>query len=350
MPANRDIRLLKDQASAQSGDNENIKLVTKRYAVSITDHVRTAMYADVETDPVAKQYVPQPQELITLPEENADPIGDETHTPVKGIVHRYPDRVLFKPVSVCAVYCRYCFRREMIGPQAGVLSAQERAAALAYIQNTPQIWEVILSGGDPMILSPRQMKTLMQGLADIAHVKTVRIHTRLPAADPARITEDLADALMTCGKAVYLVVHINHPQEITDDVRLALRRLHRAGINLLSQSVLLKGVNNDARTLEDLFRELVAVNVKPYYLHHPDLAPGTSHFRLSIAEGQKIIRTLLGRLSGLALPTYMLDIPGGMGKIPLTPCYLEALPSGGYRVEDYQGENHIYVPHTEQIS
>jgi lysine 2,3-aminomutase len=326
------------------------EMVAQRYAVSITNHVRTTIKGSVETDPVAKQYVPQLAELTILPEENSDPIGDDVHSPVKGIVHRYPDRVLFKPVSVCAVYCRYCFRREMIGPQAGVLKPDERKAALEYIRSHPEIWEVILTGGDPLVLSSRQLEEIMSELAKIGHVKVLRLHSRVPASDPARITEALVTALKSSGKAVYLAIHINHAQEITDDVRKALARLHEAGITLLSQSVLLKGVNDNAQTLETLFRELIALNVKPYYLHHPDLAPGTSHFRLSIAEGQEIMRTLLGRLSGIALPTYMLDIPGGMGKIPLTPCYLEALENGGYRVEDYQGGAHTYAPHTERPS
>lgn len=324
------------------------EMVAQRYAVSITKHVRTTIKDSVETDPVAKQYVPQLAELTILPEENSDPIGDEVHSPVKGIVHRYPDRVLFKPVSVCAVYCRYCFRREMIGPQAGVLKPDERKAALEYIRSHPEIWEVILTGGDPLALSSRQLEEITIELAKIGHIKVLRLHSRVPAADPARITEALVTALKGSGKAVYLAIHINHAQEITDNVRKALARLHEAGITLLSQSVLLKGVNDNAQTLETLFRELIALNVKPYYLHHPDLAPGTSHFRLSIAEGQAIMRTLLGRLSGIALPTYMLDIPGGMGKIPLTPCYLEALENGGYTLEDYQGRAHTYTPHTER--
>jgi lysine 2,3-aminomutase len=329
-------------AQGETRQDDVTRIVAKRYAVAITPHVQSTIKGDVHSDPVAKQYVPQLGELKILPDENVDPIGDDVHSPVKGIVHRYPDRVLFKPVSVCAVYCRYCFRREMIGPQAGVLRPEERKAALAYIRENPQIWEVILTGGDPLVLSSRQISEIMEDLAAIPHVKVVRLHTRVPVADPARITDKLLSALQASGKAVYLAVHINHAQEITDSVRETFARLHKAGINLLSQSVLLKGVNDSAETLATLMRELVCLNVKPYYLHHPDLAPGTSHFRLSIKEGQAIMRELLGRLSGIALPTYMLDIPGGMGKIPLTPCYLEELQTGGYMLEDYQGHAHIY--------
>lgn len=338
----------KRQLLSQTPEDEAIaEAVGRRYAIAITDHVAGTINGDVQSDPVAKQYIPQLDELKILPDENPDPIGDDAHSPVKGVVHRYPDRVLFKPVSVCAVYCRYCFRREMVGSQAGVLKPTEREAALAYIRAHPEIWEVILTGGDPLVLSARQLGEIMDEIAAIDHVKVVRVHTRVPVADPARISDQLVSALKRPDIATYMAIHINHAQEITDEVRTALAALHAGGINLLSQSVLLRGVNDKAEILDTLFRELVALNVKPYYLHHPDLAPGTSHFRLSIKEGQAIMRALQGRLSGIALPTYMLDIPGGMGKIPLTPCYLEQLQTGGYAIEDYQGLSHIYAPEAE---
>ena len=333
--------------TSKGGDDTPVLL--KRYAYRITDTIKSTIKGGIKNDPVAKQYIPQTQELKILPEENTDPIGDETYSPIKGIVHRYPDRVLFKPANVCAVYCRYCFRREHVGPGSDILNPQERQAALDYIRAHPEIWEVILTGGDPLVLSARQLSEIMSALNDIEHVKVIRIHTRVPIADPQRVTSSLIKALQTKTnqsvsnkKAIYMALHINHAQEIIPDVENALNALHNAGINLLSQSVLLKGVNDNAQILEDLYRELTALNVKPYYLHHPDLAPGTSHFRLSIEEGQNIVRKLLGRLSGLCQPTYMLDIPGGHGKVPLTPCHLEPLKDGGYTIEDYQGQAHIY--------
>ncbi|MCC6597818.1 MAG: lysine-2,3-aminomutase-like protein [Alphaproteobacteria bacterium] len=338
------------RASTPEDAGENgLGIVTRRYAVGITDHLAEVIDGAGPDDPVALQYVPQVQELKILPEELVDPIGDEAHSPVKGIVHRYPDRVLFSPISICAVYCRYCFRREKVGKPEGVLKTAERKAALDYIRTHPEIWEVILTGGDPLVLSPRQLGEIMKALGEIEHVKIVRIHSRLPVADPVRAGEDMIAAMKKAGKAVYLAVHINHEREITDEVRTALLRLHGAGINLLSQSVLLRGVNDNADTLAALFRALVGLNVKPYYLHHPDLAPGTSHFRLSIAEGQEIMRALLGRLSGIALPTYMLDIPGGMGKIPLTPSYIEPFEGGGYSARDYKGRTHVYTPQIEKV-
>lgn len=318
----------------------------KKYTYRVTETVKNAIKGNIHADPVAKQYIPQDKELITHPEENPDPIGDNAYTPVKGIVHRYPDRVLFKPANVCAVYCRYCFRREAVGEGAEILNANERADALNYIRNHPEIWEVILTGGDPLVLSPRQLGEIIQDLNTIDHVKIIRLHSRVPIADPARVTTKLINTLANADiiKPVYIALHINHAQEITQDVRRAIQDLHRAGISLLSQSVLLKGVNDNPDSLADLYRELVALHVKPYYLHHPDLAPGTSHFRLTIAEGQKIIKALRGKISGLCQPTYMLDIPDGHGKIPLTPCYLTELEKDTYTVENYKGESFHYPP------
>lgn len=313
------------------------------HAYKITDQIKRTIKGPVTSDPVAKQYIPQDQEDIITPEENSDPIGDDAHNPVKGIVHRYPDRVLLKVTNVCAVYCRYCFRKDMIGPDAEPLKQDDLSGALDYIRGQKDIWEVIITGGDPFVLSPRRLRDLMAQLEDIEHVRIIRFHTRVPIADPERITKNLCAALKG-KKPVYVVVHINHEQEITPDVRNAVTMLKEFGVSLLSQSVLLKGVNDNAQALEGLFRSLVAMHIKPYYLHHPDLAHGTSHFRLSITEGKRLMKELQGRVSGLCLPTYMLDIPGGHGKVPLTPCYVEALNDKTFAIEDYNGKEHIYPP------
>ncbi len=320
-------------------DLKAIEAVSRRYAVGITDHVMGAIQHP--RDAVAKQYVPDIRELKISPEERVDPIGDEKHSPVKGIVHRYADRVLLKLTHVCAVYCRYCFRREMVGPGSDVLKPQERKAAIDYIRGDRSIWEVILTGGDPLALSARQLKETLDELCAIDHVKVIRIHSRVPVADPRRVTADLCAALKR-DKAVYVAVHINHPQEITPEVIAAFKMLQESGCVLLSQSVLLKGVNDDAVILENLFRELAALRVKPYYLHHPDLAPGTKHFRLSIRRGQAIMKQLLGRLSGICQPHYMLDIPDGFGKVPIGPGYAQQIEEGTYRIEDYQGGQRAY--------
>ena len=282
---------------------------------------------------------------MTLPEERADPIGDHPNSPVEGIVHRYPDRVLLKAVHVCPVYCRFCFRREMVGPQGlGTLSDRALEAALAYIAQHDEIWEVILTGGDPLVLSPRRLTTILTRLARIDHVKVVRFHTRVPVVEPERIDRELLAALKASGKTVYVALHANHPREMTAAARAACARLVDAGVAMVSQTVLLRGVNDDAETLAALMRAFVENRIKPYYLHHPDLAPGTSHFRLTIAEGQALVAALRGRVSGLCQPTYVLDIPGGHGKAPIGPGYLTESGDGCFTVRDYRGEDHRYPP------
>jgi lysine 2,3-aminomutase len=314
--------------------------VAERYAVAITPILADLIDASDAHDPIARQFVPDERELAFQVEERPDPIGDEAHSPVEGIVHRYPDRVLLKLVNACAVYCRFCFRREMVGPGRGALSPAQLAGAFDYISRTPQIWEVILTGGDPLLLTPRRLKDVMARLAAIDHVKVIRIHTRMPIAAPQRISAPLVAALRP-GKATFVVLHANHARELTAQARGACARIVDAGIPMLSQSVLLRGVNDDVETLGALMRALVECRIKPYYLHHPDLAPGTAHFRTSIGEGQAMLRALHGRYSGLCQPHYVLDIPGGHGKAPVGPTYLSA--DGAY-VTDFQGVRHAYPP------
>ncbi|MCB9977234.1 MAG: lysine-2,3-aminomutase-like protein [Rhodospirillales bacterium] len=320
-----------------------------RYAVGVNAQVeRTLAGTDNPLlDPVGRQYLPSPEELKVLPEELGDPIGDLPHSPVKGIVHRYPDRVLLKISNICAVYCRYCFRREMVGPGQDVFSDDDLEVALAYIEATPAIWEVILTGGDPLVLSARRLEDVLSRLNRISHVQVVRIHSRVPVADPQRITDTICNVLKSSGRPIYLVIHINHAQEITPEVEVALAQLRAAGCSLLSQSVLLKGVNDDPAVLESLFRRLIGLHVKPYYLHHPDLAVGTGHFRVTIERGREIMRALQGRLSGICLPRYVLDIPGGYGKVPVEHSYAVLLDEGRYVVEDIDGNLHFYPPRVE---
>lgn len=286
-------------------------------------------------DPIARQVIPDPAELTMAPHERADPIGDDALSPVKGIVHRYPDRALLKPLLACPVYCRFCFRREHVGPDGGVLTESELDAALDWIGGKPALREIILTGGDPLMLSPRRLGSLLRRVAAIPHVELLRVHTRVPAATPERVTAALASALAV-DKPVWLVLHANHARELTDEARRALARLRRAGMPLLGQSVLLRGVNDSVDALEALFRAMLAAGVKPYYLHQLDPAPGTSRFHVPIEEGQRLLRALRGRVTGLAWPTYVLDIPGGHGKVPIGPDYLE----DGGAVQDPWGGSH----------
>ena len=317
-----------------------LRPVAERYAVAVTPAIAALIDAADPGDPIARQFLPSEAELRSTPDELADPIGDEAHSPVDGIVHRYPDRVLLKLTHLCATYCRFCFRRETVGPgQSRALDGPALDAAFTYIESRPEIWEVILTGGDPLVLSPRRLQAAMQRLAGIDHVKIVRLHTRLPAVDPAAVTLELIEALSCPGKTVYVALHANHPRELTPDCRAACARLIEAGAAMVSQTVLLKGVNDDVETLGALMRAFVETRIKPYYLHHPDLAPGTSHLRVTIEEGQALMRALRGRWSGLCQPLYVLDIPGGHGKVPVGPGYLH-----DGEVEDPNGGRHAYPP------
>jgi len=321
-----------------------LRRVAEKFAVAVTEDMAGLIDPADPLDPIAAQFLPSAAELETAPDDQADPIGDERWSPLPGIVHRYPDRVLLKPILVCPVYCRFCFRREQVGRGEGLLAPADLQRAFAYIERHPEIWEVIVTGGDPFLLSPRRLAALVRRLEAVPHVAVIRFHTRVPVVEPRRVGGALVAALAS-DKAVYVAVHANHPRELTPAMREAVGRLVRAGIPVLSQSVLLRGVNDDAATLEALFRGLVAMRVKPYYLHHPDLAPGTAHFRLDIEQGRRLVAALRGRVSGLCQPTYVLDVPGGHGKMPIGPSAAVAGDRPGeWVVEDPVGRRHAYPP------
>ena len=306
--------------------------VAARYAIAVTPAMQALIAA--EGAAIARQFVPHVDELVTAAHELADPIGDDALSPIPGLVHRYPDRVLLKPLLLCPVYCRFCFRREHVGPDGGVLTAAQLDAAIDYVAARPAVREVILTGGDPLMLSPRRLGELLRRLSDIPHVELLRVHSRVPVAEPSRVTAALAAALAV-EKPVYLAVHANHASEFTPEAAVALRRIAGEAVPLLGQSVLLRGVNDTAEALEALFRAMLRCRVKPYYLHQLDPAPGTARFHVPIAEGQALLAALRGRVTGLAWPTYVLDIPGGHGKVPLMPSYAE-----GNAVRDPWGGRH----------
>jgi lysine 2,3-aminomutase len=321
----------------------DLEQVARRYAVAVSPTLLSLIDPTDSFDPIARQFLPSLAELNSLPQELADPIGDDAHSPVPGIVHRHAGRVLFKIVSACPVYCRFCFRRETVGPaKDNALSPAGFEAALAYIATQPQIREVILTGGDPFILSPRRIAEVSARLGAIDHVKLVRWHTRVPVTDPERVNDALVAALHGAGATHWVAIHANHAREFGAEARRAIARLADGGIALVSQSVLLKGVNDDAQTLAALMRAFADNRIKPYYLHHPDLAPGTAHFRNTIPQGLALMKALRGQLSGLEMPTYMLDIPGGFGKVPLESDHLE-MSQSGIRVRDLTGRWHAYA-------
>jgi lysine 2,3-aminomutase len=344
----RTLRSIDELAAAGLADAESragLEAVARRYAVAITPEIaaRIAAAPDAAVDPVARQFVPDPRELAVDPAERADPIGDEAHSPVPGIVHRYPDRALLKLTGLCPVYCRFCFRREMIGPASGrELTADDLESAIRYLAVRPEITEVIMTGGDPLILSARRIGEVTGRLAALSHVRTLRWHSRVPVVAPERVTAAMVAALTGSDRAVYVAVHVNHAREVGEAARRVIARLADAGIVLLSQTVLLRGINDDAATLAELLRLCVSLRIKPYYLHHPDLAPGTAHFRLPLEEGRRIVGELRGLVSGIAMPTYVLDIPGGAGKVPVGPDHLERDEHGRMLVRDRHGVRHPY--------
>jgi lysine 2,3-aminomutase len=325
-----------------------VAAVERRYAVAIPPALRALI--EHPDDPIGRQFVPDPAELITAPHERSDPIGDEALSPIKGIVHRYPDRVLLKPLLACPVYCRFCFRREQVGPDGGVLTADELQACYAWLAARPAIREVILSGGDPLMLSARRLSEILGALSAIPHIEILRIHTRVPIADPALVTPALAAALRS-ETPLWVVLHADHAREFTPAAHDAIARLQREAIPVLGQSVLLRGVNDSEAALEALFRAMLKARVKPYYLHQLDPAPGTTRFHVPIEEGRRLLGALRGRLSGIAWPTYVLDIPGGYGKVPIGPDYLEPRDAEGHAVvRDVHGGRHVITDVSEPVA
>jgi len=268
-----------------------------------------------KSEALAKQFIPSSEELNAQDYELVDPIGDHTHSPLPGLIHRYPDRVLLLPRGNCPSYCRFCFRKSSVGKSSN-LSKSQTADAIDYIKGNPQIRELILSGGEPLTLSIPELRNLITEVMAIEHIDWVRIHTRLPITSPELARNFDFPIFENLPKPLYVALHCNHIDEIDDDFVIFTNQLRKYGVTLLSQTVLLKGINDSTELLEALFRKLVRHGIRPYYFHHLDRALGTSHFRVSLEKGREIFSALRGRLSGIALPTYILDLPGGEGKIP----------------------------------
>ena len=273
--------------------------------------------------PLWRQAVPDIRELDDQTGME-DPLDEENLSPVPGLVHKYPDRVLFLVSSECAMYCRFCTRKRLVGRPEMRITDETIAAGLAYLRRTPAISDVLLSGGDPLMLTDRRLERILQELRAIPTIVTIRIGTRIPCTLPARVTPELA-AMLKRHHPLYINTHFNHPAEITPEAAQACERLADVGIPLGCQTVLLRGVNDDAETIRQLMQALLKIRVRPYALYQADLTRGTAHFRTTIETGLAIMRRLIGHTSGMAVPTYALDAPGGGGKIPLTPDYVERL-------------------------
>ncbi len=343
-PRGRPITRLGDLAAAgliSPADMTQLAPVVDRFQLRLTEDVAALVTSGAPDDPIARQFVPDIAEATVLPNELADPIGDDVHGKVAGITHRYPDRVLLKPTHLCQVYCRFCFRREKVGDGRETLSDAEIDAAINYIAHHDEIFEVILTGGDPLVLSDRRLAQIFDLLEEIPHVEVVRLHTRVVTADPGRITDTLVKMLRR-RFATWIGVHVNHVREFTPEADAAIARLVDGGIPLVSQTVLLKSVNDSVEALSDLMRGFVKRRIKPYYLHHLDFAEGTNHFRVPLSEGKALHEALRGHVTGLGQPSYILDIPGGFGKVPVSEDWIHPLSGNRYSIRDWQGQTHMY--------
>ncbi|MCQ8240879.1 lysine-2,3-aminomutase-like protein [Rhizosaccharibacter radicis] len=334
----RDVGSLVSSGLIDPTRRDALTAVAERYATAVPPAF-AALIREGD-DPIGRQVLPHEDELVVAPHELSDPIGDDRLSPVPGVVHRYPDRALLKPLLVCPLYCRFCFRREHVGPDGGVLDEAALERALDWFRTHREVGEAILTGGDPLMLSPRRLRHIVTALGEMPHIHTIRVHTRVPVADPSRLDDAMADALET-EKAMWVVLHANHADELTPDAVAAVRRLQRRAIPVLGQSVLLRGVNDREDAMEALLRAMVRARIRPYYLHQLDPAPGTARFHVPVAEGRALLRRLRGRVTGLAWPTYVVDIPGGHGKVPLGPDYLDTGNGTAVSVRDPAGRSHV---------
>ncbi len=320
-----------------SMERKKINLTLKKFPLRVTPYYLSLIdREDFRNDPVFRQAFPDPQELEIDKCDMADPLAEDDDSPVPGITHRYPDRVLFHISNVCAMYCRHCTRKRKVGDVDSIPDRNQLQQGLEYIRNTPEIRDVLLSGGDPLMLNDDYLDWLLSELDQIEHVQVVRIGSRMPVVLPYRITDELV-AMLKKHHPVWLNTHFNHPREMTKSSRLALRKLADAGIPLGNQSVLLAGINDCQRIIKALVHKLVANRVRPYYLYQCDLSEGLSHFRTPVGKGIEIMESLIGHTSGFSVPTYVIDAPGGGGKIPLTPNYLISLSTNKVVLRNYEG-------------
>ena len=306
------------------------------FRVDITPYFASLIDPQNPLDPIRRQTLPTASEILPFTGEMADSLAEDAHSPVPGLVHRYPDRVLMLVTTQCASYCRYCTRSRIVGDPSQTFSSKDYEAQLDYIRRTPQVRDVLLSGGDPLTLAPRILERLLTSLREIPHVEIIRIGSRVPVFIPQRITDDLCEMLQQFHP-LWLNIHVNHPNEISAELAEACDKLSRAGIPLGNQSVLLAGVNDDPYIQRKLVHDLVQIRVRPYYLYQCDLVAGAGHFRTPIGKGIEIIEALRGHTSGFAVPTYVVDAPGGGGKIPLNPNYIVSYSDHKVVLRNYEG-------------
>ncbi|KRP33943.1 MAG: lysine 2,3-aminomutase [Verrucomicrobia subdivision 6 bacterium BACL9 MAG-120924-bin69] len=316
-------------------------LAGKKLALGITPHFFSLIDRNDPDCPIRRQVVPRIEESVTAPDEMLDPCGEDSHMPVPGLVHRYPDRVLLLVTDRCASYCRYCTRSRVVSGAGEQELTMDLEGAFAYLEKHPEVRDVLLSGGDPLLLSDAKLSAILTRLRQIPSIEFIRIGTRIPIFLPQRITPELV-AILKRHHPLWLSVHSNHPRELTQEVRGALERLADAGIPLGNQSVLLKGVNDRSEVLKELFHKLLLCRVRPYYLYQCDLIAGSAHLRTTIREGQEIMEQLRGHTTGYAVPTYVVDGPGGGGKIPIGPSYIVGMADNRVILKNYKGDVYEY--------
>lgn len=336
-------------------DSEREALKTNGlFRVDITPYFASLMDPDDIHCPVRKQIIPTSREIVPFQAMMEDSLAEDKHSPVPGLVHRYPDRVLMLVTTQCASYCRYCTRSRIVGDPTETFSRQDFDAQIAYIEQTPQIRDVLLSGGDPLVLAPKLLDMILGRLRAIPHLEIIRIGSRVPVFLPQRVTPELCEMLAQYHP-LWMNIHVNHPKEITPELAAACDRLSRAGIPLGNQSVLLAGVNDSVHIQRQLVHDLVKMRVRPYYLYQCDLVKGAGHFRTSVSKGIEIIEGLRGHTSGYAVPTYVVDAPGGGGKIPVQPNYVLSQGAGKTVLRNFEGfitayaEPLDYDPHEVEL-
>ena len=312
-----------------------------RLALAITPYFFNLVDRTDPDCPIRRQVIPRSEEMAVSEEEMLDSLGEDAHSPVPGLVHRYPDRVLFLVTDRCAAYCRYCTRSRLVSNAQDYNFHPEHERALRYIESHPEVRDVLLSGGDPLLLSDRKLDHLLGRLRAIKHVEFIRIGSRIPVFLPQRITPELCEVFKKHGP-VWMSIHVNHPKECTQELKDACERLAFAGVPLGNQSVLLRGVNDDDDVMKALVHRLLRMRVRPYYLYQMDLITGGSHFKVDVRKGIEIIRALRGHTTGYAVPQYVIDAPGGGGKVPINPEYIERITDDEIVFRNYQGEFFSY--------
>ena len=332
---------LEQHHNLTSDERNGVILSGDKLALSITPHFFNLIDPDDHNCPIRRQVIPSVEEITMNPEEMTDPCGEDSHMPVPGLVHRYPDRVLFLVTDRCASYCRYCTRSRVVSGAGDQEFETNYEAAFEYLKNNTSIRDVLLSGGDPLLFSDSKLEAILKRLRSIDHIEFIRIGTRIPIFLPQRITSSLCSMLKKYHP-LWMSVHSNHPREITTEVSEALNQLADAGIPLGNQSVLLKGVNDDIPTMRALVHKLLQCRVRPYYLYQCDLISGSAHLRTSASKGIEIIEGLRGHTTGYAIPQFVIDAPGGGGKVPINPEYVIERDENKLVIRNYEGKSFIY--------